>query len=275
MPKFVALLRASHFQPTLAVTAIATALALSAGRGTGAVWVLLAVASGQFSVGWSNDYLDRERDARAQRSDKPIVARQVNADVVGVCAIAALIICIPLSMFSGWRAGTIHLIAVGLAWLYNIWLKSTIFSAVPYALAFGLLPVFVALGLEGHPLPRLWAIIAASLLGIGAHFINTLPDLEVDRANGVFGMPHRFGSTATLVLGALLIATSTIVIAMATIEPPNRGRIALVLLAIGGAVAVCVAGFAGRNRAAWTLTIFLACVSVSAFIANGGAFVHA
>lgn len=258
----------------MAVTAITTALALSAGRGTGAVWVLLAVASGQFSVGWSNDYLDRERDARAQRSDKPIVARQVNAHLVGVCAVVALIICIPLSMFSGWRAGTIHLIAVALAWLYNIWLKSTIFSAVPYALAFGLLPVFVALGLEGHPLPRRWAIIAASLLGIGAHFINTLPDLEVDRANGVYGMPHRFSSTATLVLGALLIATSTVVIAMATIESTNRGRIALVLLAIGGAVAVCVAGIAGRHRAAWTLTIFSAGVSVSAFIANGGAFVN-
>ena len=53
------LLRACHLQPTLAVTAISTALALSVGRGVGALAVLFAVLAGQLSVGWSNDYLDR------------------------------------------------------------------------------------------------------------------------------------------------------------------------------------------------------------------------
>ena len=143
----VALIRASHFQPTFAVTAITTALALSVGRGAGSVWVALAVLSGQFSVGWSNDYLDRERDLRALRADKPIAARQINANLVGTCAVVALGVCVPLSMISGWRAGTIHLIAVALAWLYNIKLKSTLASVVPYLFAFGLLPAFVTLGL--------------------------------------------------------------------------------------------------------------------------------
>jgi 4-hydroxybenzoate polyprenyltransferase len=109
------LIRASHLQPTLAVTAIATALAVSVGRGVGATWVLLAVLCGQLSVGWSNDYLDRERDTQSHRFDKPIVAQQVGASLVGICAIVALIVCVPLSMCSGWRAGTVHLIAVVLA----------------------------------------------------------------------------------------------------------------------------------------------------------------
>ena len=75
----VPLLRACHLKPTLAVTAITTALAVSAGRGSGSIWVALAVLSGQFSVGWSNDYLDRDRDHLAGRVDKPIVSGGVSA----------------------------------------------------------------------------------------------------------------------------------------------------------------------------------------------------
>ncbi|HEV8298430.1 MAG TPA: hypothetical protein VGQ20_14090, partial [Acidimicrobiales bacterium] len=63
----IPLLRASHFQPALSVTVIATVLAVSVGRGAGSIVVALAVAAGQLSVGWSNDYLDRDRDRRTGR----------------------------------------------------------------------------------------------------------------------------------------------------------------------------------------------------------------
>lgn len=272
---FVPLVRASHIQPTLAVTAITTALAISVGRGLGSVWVLLAVLSGQLSVGWSNDYLDRVRDARSHRIDKPIVARQVSASLVGACALVAVVVCIPLSMFSGWRAGTVHLVAVSLAWVYNIKLKSTAASVVPYLFAFGLLPAFVTLGLAGHPWPQPWAMIAASLLGIGAHFVNVLPDLEADRATGVCGLPHRLGYMPSLVIGALFIASSTVVIATSESESTNRFRISLLALAVISAIAICVAGVSGRHRAAWTLTLCLAGASVVALIANGSSIVNA
>ena len=270
----VPLLRASHFQPTIAVTAITTALAVSVGRGAGAWWVMLAVLSGQLSVGWSNDYLDRERDAQAQRIDKPIVAQQVKRLVVGYCAFVALIVCIPFSMFSGWRAAAVHLVAVSLAWIYNIKLKSTIASAVPYMVAFGLLPAFVTLGLAGHPWPLPWAMVAASLLGLGAHFVNVLPDLEADRATGVNGLPHRLGFLTSLVLGAIFITASTVVVAMFAIESTSRFRIALLVLAVAGAVGICVAGLTGRDRAAWSLTLCLAGLSVVTLIANGSSFVN-
>ena len=78
----IPLLRSSHFQPTMAVTGFATALALSAGRGTGAILVAAAVLCGQLSVGWSNDYIDRARDRTAARMDKPIVAGSVSARLV-------------------------------------------------------------------------------------------------------------------------------------------------------------------------------------------------
>lgn len=243
------------------------------GRGAGAWWVMLAVLSGQLSVGWSNDYLDRERDARSNRIDKPIVAQQITASLVGSCAVVALIICIPLSMFSGWRAGVVHLVAVSMAWIYNIKLKSTIVSALPYLVAFGLLPAFVTLGLGDHPWPQLWAMVAASLLGLGAHFVNVLPDFEADLTTGVIGLPHRLGFLKSLVLGAIFIAMSTGVIALFAIESASRFRGALLVVAISSAIAIFITGLSGRLRAAWTVTLCLAGLSVTALIVNGSSIV--
>ncbi|MFC5905826.1 hypothetical protein ACFP3V_01120, partial [Streptacidiphilus monticola] len=69
----VALLMAAHPLPAFAVTAMAAALAASVGRGAaGCGLVALAVLSGQLCVGWSNDLIDRRRDIRARRRDKPL-----------------------------------------------------------------------------------------------------------------------------------------------------------------------------------------------------------
>ena len=235
---------------------------------------MLAVLSGQLSVGWSNDYLDRDRDARSHRIDKPIVAQQVTGSRVGSCAVVALIVCIPLSMFSGWRAGTVHLIAVSMAWIYNIKLKSSVASALPYLVAFGLLPAFVTLGLADHSWPRPWAMVAASLLGLGAHFVNVLPDFEADIATGVIGLPHRLGFLRSLVLGAIFIAMSTGVVALFAIESTSQFRIALFVVAISSAIAIFIIGLSGRLRAAWTLTLCLAGLNVTALIYNGSSIVN-
>lgn len=268
------LLRASHLQPTLAVTSITTALAVSVGRGAGALWVMFAVLTGQLSVGWSNDYLDRKRDAVSKRDDKPIVAGQVNPSLVGVCAVAALIACVPLSMIFGWRAGLVHLTAVSMAWLYNIKLKATVASAIPYFVAFGLLPAFVTLGLAEHRWPRPWAMVAASLMGLGAHFVNVLPDLDADRATGVNGLPHRLGYPASLALGALFITASTIVIAIFAFDSTSRFRFALLVVAVGNAIAIGITGLSGRQRTAWTLTLIMAGLNVVALLANGSSIVN-
>jgi protoheme IX farnesyltransferase len=239
----IPLLRACHFQPTIAVTAIATSLALSVGRGTGSVWVALAVLSGQFSVGWSNDYLDRDRDRLAGRSDKPIVAGQVSARSVGAGAVLAAVLCVPLSLMSGWRAGSIHLAAVVVAWAYNAWLQGTIASVLAYALAFSALPAFVTLGLPGHPWPPAWASIAAGLFGAGTHFVNTLPDLEGDAETGVLGLTHRIGPRASLILGALFMAAATVVFAVA--PSGGTGLVALTLVAAASAGVLAVVGGGG------------------------------
>lgn len=267
----IPLLRAAHVPPTVAVTAVATALAVSAGRGAGAAWVALAVLAGQLSVGWSNDYLDRDRDRASGRLDKPIVAGAVAASTVRVAAGVALVACVPLSLCSGWRAALVHVAAVGLAWSYNLVLKRGPWSIVPYAVAFGLLPAFVTLGLPGHPWPPAWAVAAAALLGSGAHLVNALPDLDDDCAVGIHGLPHRLGHDPSLVAAAVLLAAAVAVAAIAPTGGTDGLGVVLLAgtgLAVGGVVA---AGLTHHERGAWCCTLGVAAMGVALLVERGQA----
>jgi len=264
----VALLRASHLQPTVAVTAISAALALSAGRGVGTIWVALAVLAGQLSVGWSNDYLDSGRDLRAGRLDKPIAAGQVSARTVGTAAVVAVALCVPLSLLSGWRAALVHFGAVAVAWAYNAGVKGTVASPLPYALAFGALPAFVTLGLPGHPWPPAWSVLAAALLGCGAHFVNALPDLAADARTGVRGAPHRIGPTWSILVAALLMGCAALVVALSAPDRVQLRDVVLFAVALVGVGAVVALALAGRGRASWSATLAVAVLTVAMFVAR-------
>ena len=233
------------------------------------MWVALAVASGQLTVGWTNDYLDRDRDRQAGRIDKPIVAGQIRARVVLGSATIAMMFCVPLSFASGTAAGAVHLSAVAAALAYNAGLKSTVASAVPYAYAFGALPAFVTLGLTRSHLPPVWAVSAGALMGVGAHFMNTLPDRAGDRQAGVRGLPQRLPATLSLVAGVALLSAAALLAALAPAGTPSATSVCFAAAALGSSAAVLGAILVGRHRLAWSLTIAVAALTVSGFIASG------
>ena len=154
----------------------------------------------------------------------------------------AVVAVVPLSLLSGWRATLAHVAAVALAWAYDLGLKSTAYSVVPYTIAFGLLPVFVVLGLPGAPLPPWWAPLAGALLGAGAHFANTLPDLAADLATGVRGLPHRVGERASRILSATLLLAASAVLAFGPRLPRSGASAALIVIALAAAVALVAVG---------------------------------
>lgn len=263
----IPLLRASHVQPAVAVTAMVTALAIAAGVGPRSALVALALLSGQLFVGWSNDWLDRDRDVRAGRTDKPVAAGEVPARAVGVAALVAVVLCVPLSLSLGWRSGVVHLAAVASAGLYNLRLKATLASPLPYAFSFGSLPYVVTYALPRHPGPPWWAPCAAALLGVGAHFVNTLPDQADDRRLGVNGLPQRLGRTPSLLAGASLLLAAGAVLAIAP-----AGSFNPLFVAQAAAVAVLVGAAAtGHERAAWSLTLASAGLAVALLLARGSA----
>jgi len=271
-----ALLAACHPEPAALVTVVATALAAAAGRGLGgSIAVFAAVGAGQLSIGWSNDYLDRERDRRTSRADKPIAAGAVSATVVGGAAVTALILDVPLCLLSGPRAAAAYLIGVLAGWAYNIRLKSTAVSVAPYVVAFGLLPAFVTLGLPGHPWPPWWALTAGALLGAGAHFANVLPDLDDDARTGVRGLPHRLGGTVSRVLAAGLLLAATVMLAFGPTDASTGGARTLGVAAVGLSAAAVVVGLLlgrrPRSRAAFRATLLVAAVDVCLLLARGAA----
>jgi 4-hydroxybenzoate polyprenyltransferase len=266
----VALFRACHPEPTMAVTIAAIALAAASGRDSrGLLAVGLAILTGQLCVGWFNDYLDADRDRTANRQDKPVATGVVSRDAVRTATVVAAALCVPFSLLSGVLAGTTHIVAVASAWTYNLGLKSTQLSVLPYAVSFGLLPAFVIQGLPGHPAPAAWLVSAGALLGSGAHFANVLPDLEDDAATGVRGLPHRLGATGARLAAAALLLAASAVLVIGPPGPPTRTAWAALALAC----AVLAAGYAlGRrpnSRAVFRSVLVVAVIDVLLLVASG------
>lgn len=265
----VALARACHPEPTLAVTAVATALSLSAGRGNGSVWVAAAVLCGQLSVGWGNDYVDRHLDKESGRRDKPVASGRVDPILVRRAAWVAFILAVVLSLASGPAATAVHVFALLMAHLYNAGLKASWASVVPYAVAFAQLPAFITLGLSPPHLPPWWAVAAAALIGAGAHFTQTLPDLHLDANTGVRGLPQRLGASTSLAAAGLLLAAGSLSAALGPGGPVPLIALATLGISLSLVVLVLVAGARRRYGAAFHLTIAAAAAALGTFVLNG------
>ncbi len=267
-----ALVRASHPGPGAAVTAVATVLAATAGRGPGGSLLVAATfLSGQLSIGWCNDTVDRDRDRASGRTDKPVALGEVSSRVTGTAAGVALAACVPLSLANGLAAGIVHLVAVGWAWAYDLGLKRGAASWLPYAVSFGLLPAVVTLGLPGHPWPPGWAIAAGSLLGVGAHFANVLPDLDDDRATGVLGLPQRLGRRGSRWAATATLVAASAVLAFGPPGPPGVIGWLGLALAVGLAGAGIAAPRPDRSRVPFLAAIGVAAVDVALLLLRGGA----
>ncbi len=227
-----ALLVAAHGPPALAVTALAGLLSVAAGHAVGTtLLVVAAVLTGQLSIGWSNDLIDLGRDRRVGRTDKPLVTGALPVSWVRTACALAVVATVPLSFACGAAAGAVHLLCVAAGWAYNLGLKGTWWSWLPYAVAFGALTVFVSLAGPDGQAPPWWWPVAGALLGVGAHLLNVLPDLEDDDATGVRGLPHRLGPRwiPGLAAAVLLAASAVILVGADVPTGPALGAAALVL----------------------------------------------
>lgn len=261
------LVRASHPAPCVTVTTIAGLLALGAGAGAGTAALLAAaVLTGQLTIGWSNDLVDAPRDRASGRPDKPVATGQLPVPVLRAALLLACLATVALSALLGYAAALVHLVlVVGSGWAYNLGLKATVWSWLPYAVAFGSLPVvaWTATG-RGWSLPPGWMVAVGALLGVGAHLLNVLPDLAEDEATGVRGLPHRLGARATRALAPLLLLTGSAVVALAPggLLPVWR------LAGFGVCLALAVVAWAGRGRLPFLAAMLLALANVGGLVAG-------
>lgn len=266
--QFTALLRAAHIGPALAVTVVAALLAVSSSTETRyAVVVVTAVLAGQLTIGWGNDLLDAGRDRAVGRRDKPLANGELSPRLVATCVALSALVCLGLAFLAGWRSGVVHVfLGVAAGHAYNLGLKATVWSWLPYASAFGTLPAVVTLAGETPTWPPGWMLATAAALGVAAHLLNALPDLQDDERTGVRGLPHALGATRSRVLAtSLLVAGSAAAVLGPPGAPPAWIAGAFVIVVILGAVA-CVTS--GRTPFRAAVTIVLA--DVVLLLAAGG-----
>ncbi|MGN6302226.1 MAG: UbiA family prenyltransferase [Angustibacter sp.] len=268
-----ALLLACHPGPAAAVTALAGLLAVAAGAPASVTaLVVAAFAAGQLSVGWSNDWWDADRDRQVARLDKPVAAGRVSRRSVGWAAAAAVVAVVPLSLALGLAAGAVHLVAVASAWSYNLWLKRTALSWLPFAVSFGLLPVVVTLAVRPSHVAPWWAVTAGALLGVGAHLVNVLPDVDDDVATGVRGLVHRLPRRATAVAAPAILTLATLVVVVGPPGPTTGPRWAALAVAVAAAGAAAVAAAKDHRRhVSLAATVLVAAVNVALLVASGSA----
>lgn len=231
LPAIAGLVRACHPGPTLAVTTVTALLSRGAGHSlAGGTLVTAAVLAGQLSIGWSNDLIDARRDRAVGRTDKPVARGDVSEALVRAAIAVALVTCCALSLALGPRAAAVHLLlGVAMGWAYNLGLKATLVSPLPYAVAFAALPAVVWLALPGEGWwsprvwPPLWVMLAGAVLGVGLHLLNALPDLVDDAVTGVRGLPHALGERRVRWLAPVVLLSGSVVTAFGPVAAPVPG----------------------------------------------------
>ena len=271
-PAVRALVGATHPGPAAAVTVVATLLAVAAGVPAGrTALVLLAVLAGQASIGWSNDWLDADRDRAVARPDKPVVQGAVRPAQLRWAALVALALAVVLSLLLGAVPGALLLLLVAGGWAYNAGLKRTWASWVGYVVGFGALPAGVVAAAPGTPVAPWWLVVAGGALGAAAHLANVAPDLEDDLATGVRGLPHRLGRRVSAVACAFLLGGASIVLVAGPDGAPTPAGWVVLGVAVPAVAVAALAGTRAFRRAAFPAIMLLTVLDVLLLLAGGAA----
>jgi len=241
--------RLGHPFPSLLDGLVVGALAVVAGGSLGLAALLAgSMLALQLSIGALNDAVDAPRDAIGKPL-KPIPARLVGRRQ----AVAATVVmaCVGLAMAGAVRfeALAVALVVLVIGYGYDLVLKPTPVSWLPFAVGIPLLPVFAWVGV-GAPIPPSFGLLlpAAAVAGAALAIANALVDVERDRAAGVATLPAAIGAhRAWLVHGGLVLVLLAVTGAgAAALGGTGPG---LIVAAIGGLVIVAGAALVGDRIA--------------------------
>lgn len=250
-----------HLTPVIVVEAATLLFAIVAWRGVPPLSLmaplLLGMLGGQLAIGATNELADFPFDV-AGKPDKPLPRGDVSVRGAQGMVLIGLAMMVGFGLALGPTAFSLLALGTGLGIAYDLWLKRTAWSWLPYLLALPLLPIWVFVAL-GRPEPRLLLLYPLGALAtIGVHFAQALPDVAIDREAGMTSPTSRLGSRWTFALAW-----------MATLSAP------LLALAVGPSIgmslphpAVLVAG----GVALGCLTLNLVLLAVDRRAGVGGCF---
>jgi 4-hydroxybenzoate polyprenyltransferase len=212
MQRIKGLLKASHFGPTLLVTAISFGFANYYWWEGPAYVIAFGVFTGQLVVGWSNDLYDYEDDLKHNRQNKPLVSGVITREFLQRC----LRLMVPFSFIAnlggplGLKGGLVYMLGVACGVAYNFYFKFSFLSPLPFAIAFAVLPSCIAI--SKNITPPTWMWLGGALFGMAAHFINVIKDMKQDQISEIKGLPQRLGTRKSIIAATLLITLGIVVI---------------------------------------------------------------
>jgi len=232
--------------------------------------VLLAMLFAQLVIGWTNDYVDRDADARFQPT-KPVPSGRVNARLIPLAAFVAGIAALGVAATLGWLPALCVAIGMGSGVVYNFALKPTPLSWAPFVVAFCALPPYVWSGLDVWDSAFVALYPIALPLTVAAHLANSLPDIETDRASGRGSIVVRLGRPRTLFALTLLLGMPAVLAVQAfRFVDYNFGLLLPVLVSYAVAVALTIQVYtrgSGERRA--DVLGFRMVVAASLFFVGG------
>ncbi len=176
----------------------------------------------QFSISALNDWADRDRDARAGRS-RPVAVGLVSRPTALALSILFALAAAALGVLSGLGWGVTLLVLAGIAagWAYDLGVKVTPFSFLPFAVGFPLLPLWVGL-ISGRTVPSLLALFLGGMpLATAIHLADAVPDRAADAASGANTLAVALGRPAAelVAVGSLWAGCSALAIATFVARP--------------------------------------------------------
>ena len=267
-----ALLRLTHPLPTLLNAVAAAALATVAGAPPSvAALVALTMLGVHTFIGATNDYIDRDRDAG--RPEKPLARGQLPPRAALLMAAAGLTT--GLTAAAQVSRLTLGLAALGalVGFTYNVWLKRTALSWLPFAVGVSIIPAFAWSTVSSVlPAPILTLSLVALPGGAALALQNSLADRALDAERGMRSAAVRLGEARAL--GALVVLHAVTFAALLLTAPSSTSP--LLLSAAGLLLVAGTAGSATPSRwtrqRAWEIcaaALALAALSVALATAEG------
>ena len=210
-----------------------------------ALQIGLAMTLLQLGIGTVNDIVDAPRDA-GRKAGKPIPEGLVSPQAARTLAIVVFVVGTALAVGVSYVTGLLALVVIAIGLGYDLVLKGTVWSWLPFAVGIPILAVFGWVGATGtlHPIFAILvptAVVAGAALAIG----NAVVDLERDQEAGVSSVAVALGLRRATRLAAVLFASAWAV-AWASAAWLGVGGTMVGLIAIVGVAPMVAAPLAGR-----------------------------
>jgi 4-hydroxybenzoate polyprenyltransferase len=202
-------------------------------------WIAAIMLLVQFSISALNEWADADLDRRAGRR-RPIplrlVSRGAALSVAVVCAVGAFLLCV----LSDLGPFALLLVGVGTAsgWAYDLWLKATPLSFLPFAIGFPLMPFWIGVLAGRPPTGLLILFLGGSPLATAIHLADAIPDRDRDGDAGLKTLAVALGKPKAelAAAGLLLIGTLVAIVLLLRRGQPSIAALSVVAVAASGLV---------------------------------------